>query len=330
MIARIAWVIGALFLIVALLLAGGVDPGAAASKLVQSSLGSPRAIAGTLEQTTPLLIASVGVFVALRAGLFNIGIEGQFLIGALASTQIALAFPSGAGVILALVGGGLAGAAWAWPAGAIRAYRNGHEVISTIMLNSVALALTDYLVAGPLRDPSRGTAATYELDAAARLPQIWNGPGYGASSSLLIALVLVGATHLWRTRRVAGYELDLVGANPTAAPQFGVPVAPKQVAAMMTSGAVGGLAGAIQVLAFEGRFYQGISPGYGFDALGIALLAGPATLVLIPVSVLFGALAKGSAALQLLGVTKGFVTVIAGIFILIAAILRTKRGGTRE
>ncbi|MDX2064183.1 MAG: ABC transporter permease [Fimbriimonadaceae bacterium] len=330
MIARIGWIIGAVLLIVGLLLAGGVDPAAAATKLVQSSLGTPRAIAGTLEQTTPLLIAAVGVFIALRAGLFNIGIEGQFLVGALAATQLALAFPTGAGAVAALLGGGIAGAAWAWPAGAIRAYRNGHEVISTIMLNSVALALTDYLVAGPLRDPAKGTAATFDLDPAARLPQLWAGPGYGISASLILAVVLVIATHLWRIRRVAGYELDLVGANPTAAPQMGVRVAPVQVVAMMASGAIGGLAGAVQVLAFEGRFYQGISPGYGFDALGIALLAGPSTLVLIPVSLLFGALAKGSVALQLIGVTKGFVTVIAGIFILIAAIVRVRREATHD
>ena len=297
---------------------------------VRGTTGTPIAWTGTLRETTPLLLLGAGVFIALRAGLFNIGIEGQFIVGAACSAWVALNLPGPLGsepvrMLLAMLAGGVAGALWALPAAWIKAYRNGHEVISTIMLNSIAIALTDFLVAGPLKDPKGASPSTAKLAEAMRLPFAFSQGNLQVSSGLLLGIALAVAMYLWLRFRVAGYELRLTGENPTAARAAGVSVARVTMAAMVASGAIGGAAGAIHVLAFEGRFYQGFSPGYGFDALGVALLAAGNSLLLIPAGFLFGFLTKGGASLQVFGVPKGITTIMLGLIILVAAAIRYRR-----
>jgi simple sugar transport system permease protein len=163
------------------------------------------------------------------------------------------------------------------------------------------------------------------ISDASRLPDLLSRPPLVISSGIVVGLVLVLGVQFWMRRRVAGYELQLVGANPTAARFAGVDVKQVTVRAMLASGAFGGLAGAVQTLAFEGRFYQGFSPGYGFDSLGVALLAGGNALVLIPMSALFGMLSKGGTSLLILGVPKGFTGVITGLVILVSAAIRYRK-----
>ena len=191
------------------------------------------------------------------------------------------------------------------------------------MLNNVAALFTDYLVIGPLRAPG-GDTTTANLTAGTRLPNVVQGGAFSVNLALVVALVLVVALGWWLRRTVAGYELRAVGANPTAARVAGVDPKRTVVRAMLASGAIAGFAGAMQVLAYEGRFYSGFSPGYGFDALGVALLAGEAALALVPAALLFGALAKGGLALQIEGVPKGITTVVLAMVILVAAALRSR------
>ncbi|RYG37544.1 ABC transporter permease [bacterium] len=313
-------------LVIGLLLATGISPAMAGSELIAGAFGSPRAISGSLRETTPLLFAGLAVFLALRAGLFNIGAEGQLVVGAAATAAVALKFPGPIGIVLGMVAGMVAGALWAWPAGAIRAYRNGHEVITTIMLNRVAVLATDWLVGsqGPLRDPTTGGTTTAVLPRHSRLPDLL-GPPLSVSSGLLLGLILAGGLWWWLGRTVAGYELRAAGANPTAARFAGVEPQRVMVRAMLSSGALAGLGGAVQVLAFEGRFYQGFSPGYGFDALGVALLAAGNALWTIPAALLFGALSQGGTRLGISGVPKEITGVILGVVILIAGALRYRR-----
>jgi simple sugar transport system permease protein len=216
----------------------------------------------------------------------------------------------------------LVGAAWALPAGLIRAYRNGHEVITTIMLNSVAVYLTGYLVEGPLKSKTLEEPSTDTLSAATRLPNLYSAGNFQLSAGLLIGIVATAAIAVWLQRTISGYELQAVGANATAARFAGVDPKRVVVRSMLLSGAIAGLAGAVQVLAYEGRFYVGFSPGYGFDALGVALLAGNSALGVIPAGLLFGVLTKGGVALQVDNVPKGITTVILGLLILIAAAVR--------
>ena len=263
----VALVAATVLLLLGALAISHVSPGVAVVALLKGSLGTPRGLAQSLANTTPLLLAGVAVFLALRAGLFNIGAEGQFLVGALACASVALRVPGVAGILLGTLVAIVAGALWALPAGAIKAYRGGHEVITTIMLNNVAVYLTDYLVSGPMRAPG-GDTTTASVTPATRLPEIVHAGGFSLNVALPVAILLALALAWWLRRTVAGYELRAVGANPVAARNAGIDPKRTIVWAMLASGAIAGFAGAVQVLAYEGRFYTGFSPGYGFDALG--------------------------------------------------------------
>jgi simple sugar transport system permease protein len=319
-------VLGAALTLVVGLLVAGVNPVEALTGLLKGAFGSPASISGTLQQTTPLLIGGLAVFLALRAGLFNIGVEGQLMVGALACVVVALRVPGTPGVLLGSVVGMVAGALWALPAGLIKAYRNGHEVITTIMLNNVAGFLTAALIAGPFKDPSLGSPSTATLPAGTRLPALVNQPPFLLNLALPLGLVLTALLALWLSRTVAGFELRAAGANPIAARLAGIPTARVTVLAMLGSGALAGLAGAVQALAYQFRYYEGFSPGYGFDALGVALLAGNSAYGVIPAALLFGALSKGGTAISVMGVPKGLTTVILGLLILVAAAVRYRKG----
>jgi simple sugar transport system permease protein len=316
---------GALAILAGALIVGGLSPLQTLLTLGQGSLGSPGAISGTLRETTPLLITGIAVYIALKAGLFNIGVEGQLLVGAAAAAGVGLAVHGPLGIVLACGAGMIGGTLWAWPAGWIRAYRNGHEVITTIMLNNIAVYFTGWLLASPLRDPSQESPTTPTLDAATRLPNLISTAPLFVNSSLLIGVIGAGFLAYWLTHRVPGYELRATGLSHRAAELAGIDTKRTILGAMLISGAVAGLAGAVQVLAFEGRFYSGFSPGYGFDALGVGLLAGSTAYGLIPASLLFGILARGGTALQIEGVPKGVTTVVLGFLILIAAAIRYRQ-----
>lgn len=328
---RIALLVVAAFAaLIGIVWASGVSPAEVGAKLIQGTFGSKGAIAGTLRETSPLLIAGLAVFVALKAGLFNIGVEGQFIMGAITAAWVALSIPGPGGMLLAILAGSAAGAVWALPAGMIKAYRGGHEVITTIMLNNVAGFLTTYLVAGPLKAPNQESTTTATLAAGSMLPNIVDSPPLRINVSLLLGLVMLVMLAIWIKRTVSGFELCLVGANARAAELAGVSASKTIVKAMVFSGAIGGIAGALQVLAYEGRFFKDFSPGYGFDALGVALLAGGSAWGILPSSLLFGMLAKGGTSIQILGVPKGITNVVLGLLILIFAAVRYRRTATHD
>jgi general nucleoside transport system permease protein len=324
-------VLGALGVVIGALVLAGAAPADAAQQILVGSLGSPGAISATLKEMTPLLIAGAAVFIGLRAGLFNIGVEGQFLVGAAASAYVALAIPNLLGLLLAVTTGCLAGGLWAFPAGWIRAYRGGHEVITTIMLNNIAALMTAWLVAGPMKAPGQQSTTTANLPPAVRLPFLHQDPPLFVSSALVIGLLIVAFLAFWLRKTVKGYELQAVGANPKAAAMAGVATPRVLLGAMVTSGAIAGLAGALHVVAYEGRFYQGFSPGYGFDALGVALLAGGAAGGVVPAAFLFAVLSRGSASLTvLMGIPKGISAVLVGLLIIVFAAVRYRQPRRRD
>jgi simple sugar transport system permease protein len=313
-------------LLVGAFLFAHVSPVVAIETLVKGAFGSPSGWTGTLKEMTPLLIAGIAVFVALKAGLFNIGVEGQLLMGAITASYVGLQVTGVCGVALALVSGMVAGLIWALPAGLIKAYRNGHEVITTIMLNNVATQLTLWLANGPLRDMAQQNPRTAMLDQSTRLPSIELGAGFHINWAIVLGVTLLTLTAIWLKRTVSGFELRATGGNPKAAAFAGINTQRTVVTAMCVSGALGGLTGALQVLAFEFQFYDGFSPGYGFDALGVALLAGNSVWAILPSAFLFGALNKGSSAMQaMLGVPKGITYIVIGVLIVIYAIVRYRK-----
>jgi simple sugar transport system permease protein len=321
----VAMIAGACAILAGAVLVAHESPIQSLQTLFHGSLGTPAAIAGTLREATPLLICGLAVFIALRAGLFNIGVEGQLLVGACACAVVAIRFPGTPGMILGVIAGMAAGALWALPAGLIKAYRNGHEVITTIMLNNVALFFTGALVSGPIKDKTQADTATPYVAASSRMPWVYQTPTVQVNFSLVLGVLLAVGLALWLKKTVAGYELQAVGSNRVAARFAGISPQKVTMLAMTISGSLGGLAGAVQVLAYEGRFYDGFSPGYGFDALGVALLAGGSAYGVLPSSLLFGILSKGGTALQIDGVPKGITTVVLGMLILIAAAIRYRK-----
>lgn len=311
-----------LAIIVGCLLLAGAGPLNAAESLYRGTLGRADAIGGTLRETTPLLIGGAAVYLALQGGLFNIGAEGQLTVGALSATWVALNVPGIGGICLALLAAAAAGLLWALPAGLIKAYRNGHEVITTIMLNNVAIFITTAIVAGPLRDRSQQSPTTSVLAPSSRLPLLCRSAGLEIGSGILFGLVAVALIGWWLFQTVPGYELRALGRNLRAAKLAGISVISGIVTCMAASGAIAGVGGAVQALGYEGRFYANFSPGYGFTALGVGLLAGRNPLSLIPAALFFGILSRGTATLQILGVPVGLSSIILGVVIAIFAAVR--------
>lgn len=324
--------VGLVLLGISLLLASlwisGADITKSLTQLVTGSVGSLPALSGTIREMTPLLILGAAVFLGLRAGLFNIGAEGQFVMGACLSAPVMLAVGGPAGVALGVVVGAIAGGLWALPAGYIKAFRNGHEVITTIMLNNIAMNLTKWLVSNPFKGKTAISPTTDTLPESGRLTPLFKIGDLEFPQAMLVGVLITLGIGYWLYRTTSGFELRATGANPTAAQFAGVKTKSVTVRAMALSGALAGLAGAFQVAQFEGRFYDGFSVGYGFDALGVALLAGSNPLGLFASSFLFGALNKGGTSLAILGIDKGITTMVLAIVIIIfAAVKYRQRGG---
>jgi simple sugar transport system permease protein len=333
---HVVLVLAAFLLVVGLLRAVGVSAVPTFRFLFESSMGSAAAWSDTLKVMTPLLIAGLGVFVAFRAGLFNIGAEGQITVGALAAVWIGLQITGWLGIVAALVVGALAGALWALPAGLIKAYRGGHEVITTIMLNSIAGFLASYMVNGPLQLATGERPATDELSESTRLPFLADIGRFELSLGLILGLLLVPCFAHWLSRTVGGFEFRLTGENPTAARAAGVKVKRALTRAMAYSGGIAGFAGAVQLLAYDGYFFEGFSAGNGFDAIGVALLAGTSAWGVIPAAFLFGVLENGSQSLTIgdpiagiPGVPNGLNGVLLGLVILVFAAVRFRRKGDK-
>jgi simple sugar transport system permease protein len=328
--ARVALVLVVVALALGPLFLTPVPPSEWVPELWGSSFGEPRGWALTLRELTPLLIGGVAVWLALRAGLFNIGAEGQMLVGACATGVVALvpAFPGQ--LVFAIGAGVLAGALWALPAGALRTFRGGHEVISCIMLNQLAFLFTGWLVKGPMKDPNAGGATTKMLDESLRWAPIAKFGRAELDWALPLGLALMVGLWYWRKHRVGGYELEAVGTNATAARFAGIPAEMVQFRAFAMSGGLAGLAGALLVVADQNRFYDGMTSGKGFDSLGVALLAGANPLALAPSALLFAALNAATTGMNQIGIPKGLSGLMLGGLILLFASASQRKDNAHE
>jgi simple sugar transport system permease protein len=312
-----------------LLRASGFEVGAAFDALVSGSLGSWYAIgSGTLVRATPLILTGLAVAVAFRAGVFNIGAEGQFLVGAAGGTAVALIFRALPSTLLIpgiLIVGAIAGSLWAWVAAMLRARFHVLEVISTIMLNFVAIYLVSYLVRGPMQEPTHVYPQTPSIVVAARLPR------FGATTRLHIGFIIAVMACLvcWWVidYTAAGFRLRTVGANPHAARSAGqIDVTRVATRAFLASGALAGVAGAIEVCGATYALYENISPGYGYTAIAVALLARLNAAAVIATGIVFAALETGATAMQRdAGVPSVVVSVVeAGVILALVAADRAR------
>lgn len=328
-------VIGAALLTIAVLAlalgAAGVDAGAALSALWTGSVGSWYVLgSSTLVRATPLVFTGLAVALAFRAGVWNIGAEGQLLAGAAAATAVALAGDGSGGawtLVATLVAGGAAGAVWAGIAALLRQRFGVLEVISTIMLNFIALYLVGWLVRGPLQEPTHIYPQSAAINGAVRLPVLFSGTRlhWGFVLALLAAPLLRALLR----RSAMGFRIRASGQSPDAARVAGeIDVARTTLHAFVLSGALAGLAGGVELTGVTFALYENISPGYGYTAIAVALLARLDALGVIATGVLFGALEAGAVAMQReAGVPSVVVSVVEGALILLIVAAALWRGG---
>lgn len=281
--------LAALAAIVLLALSGlafGHSPRELLTILVTGSVGSAFALQGTLLKAVPLLLTGLSVVIAFRAGVWNIGGEGQFIVGALAAL-----LASRFGLVASLLAAMLAGAAWASLASLMRLWRNAPEVLTTILLNFTAIHLLGWCVNGPLRE----RAAMYpQTDAAqATLPRLG-----GLHAGILLAILAAIAAWWLLYRTDEGLRLRATGFNASAAQWAGVNVRAQLVRAMAVSGAAAGLAGGIELLGVTNRLFERFAAGYGYSGIAVALLAQLHPLGALASAFFFGALVTGAGELQ--------------------------------
>lgn len=311
----------------ALIALSGHEPLGAFAAMAAGAVGSPHQIGAALNRTTPYLLAGTGVALCFRAGIINIGAEGQIAVGGIGTAAAALAWPIGQpllAVVVALLGGAIAGAAWAGVATAIHLGRRVHEVLATLLLNFVALLLVQQMLAGPLGQFGAGFLQSPLMPRATWLPRL---PGIDANPGFLIALAAAAVLSfvLWRTR--FGFALRVAGASRPAAAYAGFSLARLTWGVMLLAGALAGIAGGIEVLGVQRRLIEGFSLGFGFKAVTVALLGALEPLAVVPASLFVGLLEAGSLSMQRqIGVPSALVAVIEGLTMLFVLAATVRRG----
>lgn len=311
----------ALGVLAGVLVVAGMPVGAALGALFRGSVGSTDAVlSATLVRATPFLILGIGMVVALRAGVINLGGDGQFLAGAAAATTVALVTGGGAGplaLLIALVAAAAGGMVWAVVPAWLKARFGTMEVVSTIMMNFVAVSLVSYLVRGPLQEPTRIYPQSATIPSTMQLPLVVEGARLHAGLLIAVVAVVVGYVVLERTQ--AGFRIRAVGSNPRAARLAGqIDVRRVQSGAFLASGALAGLAGGVEVLGVTYALYENLSPGYGFTAIAVALLARLNPLPVFVSAFLLGGLAAGSTAMQRdAGIPAGAAATVEATLILV-------------
>lgn len=314
--------------------ASGYDPALAFASLFQGSLGSPKAIGDTVLKSVPLILTGLAVAYGFRAGLFNIGAEGQLFMGALAATALGLTLTGVPWIVtvpLMLVAAMAAGASWAFVPAVLKARIGAHEVITTMMFTYIGRYLVSWLVNGPMKAPG-GIPQTHELAINAQLPKI--AALFPDSMKQALPILNLGRAHvgivvaltaavvIWLILKYTtlGYENRAVGYNRWASETAGISVQWTTVKALCISGSLAGLAGATEVMGVHYRLFDQFSSGFGFTGIAVALLAKNHPLGVIPAAFLFGALAAGAGTMQFQAdVPQKIISIIQALVIFFVA-----------
>ncbi len=327
----IAFLIGAV-----ILLLQGVNPLEAYQAMIVGAFGSKNGLADTLVKAIPLMLVGLGIAIAFRGGVINIGAEGQLIVGALVTTflgvQLGEQLPGFLGIALGLVGGGAMGAIWGSIPGFLKARLGVNEILSTIMMNQIAIQIGFYLLRGPMIDPAEVEAGT-NIPHSARLPRTVDMPRFtdmaqslgitnsaedaGLSgylgelyavlvepsrlhSGLIFAVLMAVLVYIFLWRTTIGYRIRAVGLNTAASRYAGMQVERTVVLSMTLSGMFAGLAGAVEILGLHHRMFEptAVSAGYGFSGIVAALFGKLHPLGIIPASILFGGLLVGGDKMQ--------------------------------
>ncbi|WP_213814437.1 ABC transporter permease [Glaciihabitans sp. dw_435] len=310
----LAFIVGGVLMVVA-----GVNPFDAYAALVNGAFGTTQHVADTLIEATPLALIGVGIALCFRGGIFNVGAEGQFLLGGMAAALVGQALGTAPSIVTLLgmaIAAMIAGAAWAGIAALLKVYLGASETLTTIMLTYVATYLVSYLLNGPAKDPASPLAQTAPLTSSGLLPALL--PGTTLHVGIILAVVVAIAAHLFLRRRVGGFQLIATGLNPVAARSAGLPVRRIFISVFLASGALAGLAGMVQVAGVQGKMIVNLSPGYGYTAIVVALLGRSSPLGALFAALFFGALSAGGASMETsVGVPASLVTIVQYLTVLL-------------
>jgi general nucleoside transport system permease protein len=307
--------------------ANGMNPLTVYNKMFTGAFGSSYGISETLVKAIPLLLCGLGIAVAYRISVWNIGAEGQFIVGAMAATAVTVYLPDMPGIItipIMIVASVAAGGLWGLLTAVPKTHFQVNELISSLMLNYVALLALDYVVFGPWKDPKG-----FNFPGSPMFTDAQSLPVLGSTRlhiGLLFGLAAVIIYFLMVRYTRWGYELRLIGANPNAAKYSGIHINKHILIVMLISGGLAGLAGMAEVSGVTHKLMQGVSPGYGYTAIIVAWLAKLNPLGLIVSSVLFGGLIVGGYSVQTIGLPSSISDMLQGaiLFFLIAGDMITR------
>ncbi len=296
-------------------------------------------LAQSLAKSTPLIFAGLSVAIGLRGGLFNIGAQGQLTLGALAAALVgtlgrsgpadtAGTWPAWLHILLVLLAGAAAGALCGAIPGLLKARRGVHEVITTIMFNYIVANLASYLVTHSLKDPNPKNMApqTALMASSAWLRPFPFAPGSNLTAGLLLALLAAAGYAFLIHRMALGFQIRAVGLGPDAARAAGIPVARTMVTTMSLSGALAGLAGAVEVMSVHHRFVEGVAGNYGFDGIAVALLGNLTGVGVVLSGLFFGLLANGAIGMQAMtDVPDSISVIVQAVVILLVGVRYTRK-----
>jgi general nucleoside transport system permease protein len=317
--------LGALLVGAVMLLLLGANPITGYAALFEGAFGSPNALADTAVKATPLLLVGLGICIAFRSGVINIGGEGQMILGGLTATALGLAFPDLPGLLfipIALLSGFVAGGIWGGIPGYLKARFNVNEILSTIMMNAIAVQIMNMMLRGPMIDTTQKGAA--RIPQTARLAAVYDLPRLIPTRlhlGFLIAILLAFVVYFFLWRTTTGYRIRAVGLNPHASRYSGIKVNNYVVLSLLLSGAFSGLAGAVQVYGVShSMFTDGTAAGFtgsaGFNGIVAALFGQLHPIGTIPASLLFGALLVGANKLQRVAQVPGaLITALNGLVV---------------
>ncbi|MFI5182035.1 MAG: ABC transporter permease [Thermoanaerobaculia bacterium] len=319
---------GVVGLLASIVLLAGVSPADALDALVRGSIGSAAALAETLTRATSLVLCAAGAVLALRAGVLNIGLDGQLLAGAAAAAAAGSLFPDApaAARLTILVSAAAAGALFAAPAAWLAERRGVPPVLSTLLLNLLAAAAVTWLVRGPLQDPAADYPQSRPIRAEVRLAPL--APGFRTTAAFPLALLAAAGVGVFLRATPSGLKLRAAGAAPLAARAIGIAEVPLRTGALLGSAAFAGLAGGLEVVAVTGRLFDPFSSGIGYLGIAAALLGGSRAVGSVAAALFFAALGAGSGALQRdTGVPAAVAMVVPGILVLAVLLIRRRRSG---
>lgn len=315
-------IVAALIIGYLIIFISGYNANDAYSSLLKGSLSSSRQVMNTLFTATPLIFTGLATAISFKAGLYNMGSEGQLYIGAFLAAYVGFTvkgLPSVLHILLALLAGAVGGIAFALVPALAKAYLNVDEMVATLMLNYVAVLFTTWLASYPFRAPGSSNPETIKIADSAVLTRFTQGSQLHVG--FLLAILVFIVVYIMMKKTVFGYEIESIGKNKNFSEFVGMNVPKKIVLIMLISGLISGLAGGVEVLGTHGKFFSGMGAEYGWTGLTIALIGKYNPVGVLLGSLLFGILKTGGSTMEIMtGVPRSLISILEGLIVIFMTI----------